>query len=100
MGDACGLVLVSKDSCGPIDAPHTPPSCPAKAGHPIFTISLVSTGSPAFAGDDSRVVRTFQTSRASLNRPDLDHLGHVVLQQILDAVPQRRCGRRATRAGA
>jgi hypothetical protein len=27
-------------------------SCPAQAGHPVITDSLVVTGSPAFAGDD------------------------------------------------
>src|SRR6266545_6393501 len=34
------------------------------------------------------------------HRPYLDHVGHVVLQQILDAVPQRRRRRWAAGAGA
>src|SRR5882724_2976081 len=34
------------------------------------------------------------------DRADFDHLGHIVLQQVLNAVPQRRRGRRAAGAGA
>src|ERR1700722_12771214 len=38
--------------------------------------------------------------RRGLHRPDFDHVGYKMLQQILDAVLQRRGRRRATRAGA
>ena len=34
------------------------------------------------------------------HRPDFDHVGHEMLQQVLDAVLQRRGGGRAARAGA
>src|ERR1700722_1872263 len=34
------------------------------------------------------------------HRPDLDHVGHKMLEQVLDAVLQRRGGGRAARAGA
>ena len=47
------------------------------------------TGCPAFAG-----------LTPGLHRPDFDHVGHEVAQQILDAVLEGRGGRRAARAGA
>src|SRR5450631_4353832 len=36
----------------------------------------------------------------ALRRPDFDHVGHEMLQQVLDAVLQRRGGRGAAGAGA
>ena len=42
----------------------------------------------------------FATRRLPSHRPDFDHVGHEMLQQVLDAVLQRRGRGRAARAGA
>src|SRR4051812_6631574 len=42
---------------------------------------------------------TYQRKRMPLNRPHLDHVRHEMLEQVLDAVLQRRCRRRAAGAG-
>src|SRR5262249_50044396 len=41
-----------------------------------------------------------EVRRPLSRRPDLDHVGQIMAQQVLDAVPQRRGRRRAARAGA
>ncbi len=44
----------------------TPPSCPAKAGHPVTTAGAVRTGSPACAGNDVGSLRWVIASLAAL----------------------------------
>src|SRR6266403_1858964 len=58
----------------------------------------VFTGSSAFADDDAGPVNKLLLGR--LYRPDFDHVGHEMLQQILNTMLQRRGGRRAARTGA
>src|SRR5713226_1861599 len=87
------------------NAPHSQPSYPAKAGYPVFrgvsdgTGKLWRTGYSAGACHRARRRRDPVAeyddslwSSAALHRPDFDDVGHEMLQQILDAVLQRRGG--------
>jgi hypothetical protein len=50
------------------NAPHTPLSCPAQAGHPVNASNAVNTGSPASAGDDSKENGAAFSARAARTR--------------------------------
>src|SRR5262245_7230837 len=62
----------------------------------------MDSGRRRIANGEQRIgLRSIRCHRSSArHRPDLDHVGEVVPQQVLDAVPQRRGRGWAARAGA
>src|SRR4051812_143378 len=91
-----------------ISLPASVSSTPAAQASSAVSMARISMGGGRMVSSEWRMKIQWRAPIAihcslfvpKSHRPDFDHVGHEMPQQVLDAVLQRRGGGRATRAGA